>query len=128
MVQAAARHRQVVAALGALAHEHRLAAFRLLVQAGDAGMSAGVLAGTLGLTPPTLSFHIKELAHAGLVQSRHEGRYVIYTARYDAMAGLLGYLTDNCCDGGDCAVVPVARRRSTRRTTYAPADRRSLRR
>ena len=127
MAHAATRHQQAVAALAALAHEHRLAAFRLLVEAGEPGLAAGVLADSLGLTAPTLSFHIKELAHAGLVQSRHEGRYVIYTARFDAMEGLIGYLTDNCCNGAACAAVPDRRRVASRRPRGATASHRAVR-
>lgn len=94
-----------VAALAALAQESRLAMFRLLVQAGSVGLAAGVLGEKLGIPPATLSFHLKELARAGLVNGRTEGRYVIYTANYPAMDELLGYLTENCCagDASQCA-------------------------
>jgi ArsR family transcriptional regulator, arsenate/arsenite/antimonite-responsive transcriptional repressor len=90
---------QAVAALAALAHESRLAAFRLLVQAGPGGLAAGVLADRLGIPSPTLSFHLKDLVTAGLVTSRREGRFVLYAPALSRMAGLMAYLTRNCCEG-----------------------------
>lgn len=92
----------VVTALGALAQESRLAIYRLLVQAGPQGMAAGVVGEKLGLPPATLSFHLKELSRAGLATSRQDGRFVIYSANFEAMMKLVGFLTENCC-GGDCA-------------------------
>jgi ArsR family transcriptional regulator, arsenate/arsenite/antimonite-responsive transcriptional repressor len=94
--------KDVVAALAALAQESRLAIYRLLVQGGPQGMAAGAIAEELGLPPATLSFHLKELSRAGLVASRQEGRFVIYSANFDAMVKLVGFLTENCC-GGNCA-------------------------
>jgi ArsR family transcriptional regulator, arsenate/arsenite/antimonite-responsive transcriptional repressor len=91
-------------ALGALAHESRLAIFRTLVVAGPEGMAAGEIAQQLGLAPSSLSFHLKDLSHAGLVSARQEGRYVLYTAGFEAMNGLIGFLTENCCAGASCAV------------------------
>lgn len=93
----------VVAALSALAQTSRLAVFRALVQAGPAGLAAGKIGELTDIPPSSLSFHLKELTHAGLLQSRQEGRYVIYTAQYDTMNALLGFLTENCCGGQDCA-------------------------
>ncbi|WP_261529404.1 ArsR/SmtB family transcription factor [Burkholderia multivorans] len=93
----------VVRALSALAHESRLAIFRALVVAGPNGLAAGEIAQRLGLSPSGLSFHLKDLSHAGLVQSRQEGRFVFYTAHFDAMNGLIGFLTENCCAGASCA-------------------------
>ena len=91
-----------VQALGALAQETRLAVFRLLVQAGEPGLSVGKLAEALGAKPDgRLTFHLKELVAAGLISSRAEGRFVFYRANYEAMNGLLAYLTENCCGGGD---------------------------
>jgi|SRR5215813_3262076 len=90
---------QAVAALAALAQEHRLAVFRLLVQAGPAGMPAGQVADALDLAPNTLTFHFDRLRMAGLVTVRREGRSMIYSARFDAMNAVLGYLTENCCQG-----------------------------
>lgn len=92
----------VVRALGALAHESRLAIFRTLVVAGPDGMAAGEIAQRLALAPSSLSFHLKDLSHAELVKSRQEGRFVIYTASFDAMTDLVGYLTENCCAGSNC--------------------------
>lgn len=86
-----------VTALSALANEHRLALFRRLVQAGPGGMAAGEIAEELGVMPQTLSFHLKELDHAGLVSRAREGRSIIYTADFAAMDRLLGYLNKNCC-------------------------------
>ncbi len=88
-----------VAALAALAHESRLDVFRLLVQAGPEGMAAGQIGDRLGLPPATLSFHLNHLKHADLVTFRREGRSLIYAAAYPAMNALLGYLTENCCQG-----------------------------
>ncbi|MEX3845366.1 MULTISPECIES: ArsR/SmtB family transcription factor [unclassified Paraburkholderia] len=88
--------------LGALAHDSRLAIFRALVVAGPQGMAAGEIAQQLGLAPSSLSFHLKDLSHADLVKSRQDGRFVIYTANFDAMTGLIGFLTENCCAGATC--------------------------
>jgi ArsR family transcriptional regulator, arsenate/arsenite/antimonite-responsive transcriptional repressor len=87
----------IVARLAALAQETRLALFRLLVEAGPAGLAAGGIAERLGVVAPTLSFHLKELTHAGLIRPAQHGRYVIYSADFDAMNALIAYLTDNCC-------------------------------
>jgi len=88
--------------LGALAHDSRLAIFRALVVAGPEGMAAGEIAQQLGLAPSSLSFHLKDLSHADLVKSRQDGRFVIYTANFEAMTGLIGFLTENCCAGATC--------------------------
>jgi ArsR family transcriptional regulator, arsenate/arsenite/antimonite-responsive transcriptional repressor len=88
-----------VRALSALAQETRLAAYRVLVRAGEEGLPAGEIASQLGVPPATLSFHLKELAHAGLVTSRNEGRFVIYAADYAVMTGLIGFLSEECCAG-----------------------------
>ncbi len=102
-----------VKSLSALAHDSRLALFRLLVEAGPEGVSAGVLAAQLGLTPSGLSFHLKDLAHADLIAPRSDGRYVIYSAHFAAMNALVAYLTENCCQGGCCA--PPAKKVSARK-------------
>jgi ArsR family transcriptional regulator len=94
----------VVRALSALAHESRLAIFRALVVAGPSGLPAGEIAQHLGISPSSLSFHLKDLSHAELVTSRQEGRFVFYTANFDAMNGLIGFLTENCCEGAACVV------------------------
>ena len=98
----------VIAALAALAQDTRLAIFRLLVQAGSEGLAAGQVADRLGIAPSSLSFHMKELSHSGLVKSRQESRYVIYSVNYTAMDSLMAYLTENCCDL-DCTAVLVAK-------------------
>jgi len=88
-----------LSALGALAQDNRLDVFRLLVQAGPEGMPAGAVAASLGLAPNTLTFHFDRLREAGLLAVRRDGRSMIYSARFDTMNALLGYLTDNCCEG-----------------------------
>lgn len=93
---------EAVKALSSLAHETRLGIFRLLVQAGSDGMPVGQINDTMKVAAPTLSFHLKELSHAGLIASRQEGRFVYYRANYEAMIGLLDYLTENCCQGMQC--------------------------
>jgi DNA-binding transcriptional ArsR family regulator len=102
-----------VSALAALAHDRRLEIFRLLVQAGPDGISAGDIAERLGLPASTLSFHMKSLAHAGLVESRHQSRFIYYSANFESMSALLGYLGENCCEGGSSvpAEGPSRRRR-----------------
>jgi ArsR family transcriptional regulator len=92
----------VLAALAALAQESRLAVFRLLVQAGPAGLAASRIAEHLDIPPSSLSFHLKELSHAGLLSSRQDGRFVIYSANVETMNGLIGFLTENCCGGVPC--------------------------
>lgn len=93
-----------VRALGALAQDHRLAAFRLLVQAGPAGLAAGVLAERLAMPPSSLSFHLAQLGQAGLIGQRRSGRSLIYSADFNAMGQLMGYLTENCCGAAtECA-------------------------
>lgn len=91
-----------VNALGALAQEHRLAAFRLLVQAGSDGMSAGAVADALGIPNSSLSFHLAHLTRAGLITQERQSRSLIYRADYTAMNSLLGYLMENCCGGANC--------------------------
>ncbi|MGU7773288.1 ArsR/SmtB family transcription factor [Burkholderia sp. MR1-5-21] len=98
-----------VRSLAALAHESRLAVFRLLVAAGPNGLPAGEIAQQLNVSPSSLSFHLKDLSHAELVSARQEGRYVFYSANFDSMNGLIGFLTENCCAGASCAVVEAAK-------------------
>ena len=94
---------RAIAALAALAQESRLDVFRLLVQAGSDGLPAGQIGARLGLAAATLSFHLNQLRHAGLIDFRREGRSLIYAAEYAAMNDLVGYLTENCCQGsGAC--------------------------
>ncbi|HJW50946.1 MAG TPA: metalloregulator ArsR/SmtB family transcription factor [Burkholderiaceae bacterium] len=96
---------EAVRALGALAQDTRLAVFRLLVQQGPSGLAAGEIAAALDISPATLSFHLKELSHAGLVTSRQESRFIFYSADFAAMNELLAFMTENCCaaDRGACS-------------------------
>ena len=91
-------------ALSALAQEHRLALFRLLVQAGDRGMAAGAIAQALGVPNSSLSFHLTQLRNAGLILQERQHRSLIYRANYAAMNGLVDYLMENCCAGSACGV------------------------
>jgi DNA-binding transcriptional ArsR family regulator len=103
-----------VKALAALAQDSRLSVFRLLVEQGPAGLPAGVIAERLDLPAATLSFHLKELAHARMVNARQDGRFIHYSANFATMNALLGFLTENCCQGTGCVVEsaekPAARR------------------
>ncbi len=104
-----------VPALAAIAQEHRLAIYRLLVQAGPEGMAAGAIAGSLGLPASSLSFHLAHLNRSGMIVQRRESRSLIYTADFERMNELVGFLTDNCCGGQSCApaakpVSPPAKR------------------
>ncbi len=94
---------QAIEALAALAQDTRLKVFRLLVEAGPEGLAAGRIGEQLDLPAATLSFHLAQLARAGLAQSRQDGRLVIYSADFQNMNELVGYLTDNCCGGRSCA-------------------------
>jgi ArsR family transcriptional regulator, arsenate/arsenite/antimonite-responsive transcriptional repressor len=104
-----------VIALAALAQDSRLDVFRLLVQAGPEGMAAGAVAEALSLAPNTLTFHFDRLRQAGLVTVKREGRSMIYAARYEAMNGLLSFLSDNCCAG-----VPKPSTHTKSKTNYSP--------
>jgi ArsR family transcriptional regulator len=97
--------RTAVLSLAALAQDSRLAIYRLLVEAGPTGLAVGEIGAGLSIAPATLSFHLKELAHAGLIGARQDGRYIYYSANYPRMNGLIGYLSENCCarDGTGCA-------------------------
>lgn len=97
--------KNVLSALAALAQESRLAVFRLLVQAGPQGMAATKISEHLGVPASSLSFHLKQMAHADLVTSRQESRFVFYAANYNTMNGVLQFLTENCCGGNPCAPV-----------------------
>lgn len=97
------RSAAAVEALGALAQEHRLALFRLLVQAGDKGLPAGDIAHSLGVPNSSLSFHLAQLRKAGLILQERQHRSLIYRANYGAMNALLDFLTENCCGGAQCA-------------------------
>lgn len=95
--------KSAVNALYALAQDSRLLVFRTLVQAGPDGLAAGKIAEVTGIAPSSLSFHLKELLHADLVESQKDARYVIYSARYATMNALIGFLTENCCGGVPCS-------------------------
>src|SRR3954468_2965452 len=99
---------EVVKALSALAQPVRLQVFRALVVTGQAGLTPGTMAEALGIPQNTLSFHLKELTHAGLVTQERSSRNIVYRAAYDQMNALLGYLTENCCQGAGCAVEATA--------------------
>lgn len=94
---------KAVESLAALAQEHRLAVFRLLVQAGDAGMAAGAIAESLSVPNSSLSFHLAQLTRAGLIQQERQSRSLIYRADYESMNALVAYLMENCCAGASCA-------------------------
>lgn len=97
--------KEVLTALAAIAQESRLAIFRLLVQVGPGGMAATKIAEQLDIAPSSLSFHLKELMHAKLINSRSEGRFIIYSTDVVVMNGLVDYLTENCCGGVPCGPV-----------------------
>jgi ArsR family transcriptional regulator len=94
---------QIIDALSALAQATRLAVYRLLVESGPDGLPAGAIGEKLDLPPATLSFHLAHLARAGLLRSRQDGRFIIYSADFENMNRLVGYLTENCCGGASCA-------------------------
>ena len=100
--------RHIITALTALAQESRLGVFRLLVQAGPAGLAASKIAETLGIPPSSLSFHLKELMRADLLMQTKKGRSLIYSANFGTMNGLLGFLTENCCGGNVCSSVQLS--------------------
>jgi DNA-binding transcriptional ArsR family regulator len=116
---------EVVDALGALAHEHRLRAYRLLVEEGPEGLNAGAIAERLDLAPSSLTFHLQHLHRAGLITQRRDSRQLIYAADFGAMNALVGYLTENCCGSGSPGCEPVCaprRRVSKRRKTASIAS------
>ena len=96
------KSQQAITALGALAQEHRLAVFRLLVQAGEKGLPAGTIAESIGIPPSSLSFHLAHLSRAGLIAQERQHRSIVYRADYAAMNDLVGYLVENCCAGAEC--------------------------
>lgn len=115
-------HHQAVDALSALAHGHRLAIYRLLVRAGQGGLSAGTIAGTVGVSPSSLTFHVQSLQRAGLVTQARAGRQLMYAADFARMNGLVDYLTENCCGGArSCAPAcrPVAQKPAATRKRRA---------
>jgi DNA-binding transcriptional ArsR family regulator len=114
---------EVIDALGALAHEYRLAIYRLLVERGPVGLPAGVIGERVGLVPSSLTFHLQALQRAGLIRQTRASRQLIYRADFAVMNDLVGYLTDNCCaaSGGNCeaACAPLAASKSARRKRVA---------
>jgi ArsR family transcriptional regulator, arsenate/arsenite/antimonite-responsive transcriptional repressor len=100
---------QAVQALAALAHDTRLALYRMLVERGPEGLSAGAIAERLGVPPSSLTFHVQHLHRAGLVTQRRLSRQLIYAADFGAMNGLVGFLTENCCGQGAIACLPACR-------------------
>lgn len=104
-----------VAALGALAHEYRLGIYRLLVEQGPDGLSAGAIGESVGLHPSSLTFHLQNLHRAGLIVQRRESRSLIYSVDFDAMNELIAYLTENCCAGSSAACAPVLRLKTRKR-------------
>ena len=97
--------KNAITSLAALAQDMRLAVFRLLVATGPEGLAASKIAESLGVPPSSLSFHLTELTHAGLLVPRQAGRFVIYAVNFDTMNALLGFLTENCCSGNPCSPV-----------------------
>lgn len=95
-----------IESLSALAHEHRLAIYRLLVQRGPEGLPAGVIGDRVGLVPSSLTFHLQNLRRAGLITQRRESRQLFYSVDFSVMNGLVGYLTENCCGNSDSACSP----------------------
>lgn len=115
--------KQAVESLGALAHEHRLGIYRLLVERGPEGLSAGSIGEAVGLAPSSLTFHLQNLHRAGLIVQRRESRSLIYSVDFEAMNDLVGFLTDNCCtaSSGSCATAckPAAKSKSAKRRQVA---------
>jgi DNA-binding transcriptional ArsR family regulator len=109
----------VIDALGALAHEHRLAIYRLLVEQGPSGLPAGVIGERVGLVPSSLTFHLQSLQRAGLISQVRASRQLIYSADFTVMNGLVGYLTDKCCSasaaGCETGCVPAPNRSARRK-------------
>lgn len=98
-----------IQALAALAHEHRLAIFRLLVKRGPEGLAAGEIAERIGVVPSSLTFHLQHLTRAGLLTQRRAGRQLIYATDFEVMNGLVGYLTENCCEGATSCLPATAK-------------------
>jgi DNA-binding transcriptional ArsR family regulator len=111
----------VIGALGALAHEHRLVIYRLLVERGPDGLSAGVIGDRVGLQPSSLTFHLQNLRHAGLISQRRVSRQLFYSVDFAAMNGLVGYLTENCCreSGRECCPPATAKKPAKRAANVA---------
>lgn len=106
-----------LSALASLAQDSRLAVFRLLVEKGPEGLAAGTISKVTGIPPSSLSFHLKELAHADMVTSRQEGRFIIYAANFSTMNALIGFLTENCCGGKPCMPAGIPAKAPPKRRT-----------
>jgi ArsR family transcriptional regulator, arsenate/arsenite/antimonite-responsive transcriptional repressor len=117
--------KQAVAALGAVAHDHRLAIYRILVEKGPNGIAAGDIAACLDMPPSSLTFHLQQMLHAGLVTQRRLGRQLIYAADFAAMNGLVSYLTENCCGRGAATCAPACNPAAIAPNTKARSQRRS---
>ena len=113
---------QAIKALSALAHEHRLGAYRMLVEAGPPGLNAGTIAARLKVPPSSLTFHLQNLHRAGLVNQERKSRELIYSADFKAMNGLVGYLTENCCAGStaDCDATCMPTRDAKKASRKSP--------
>jgi predicted transcriptional regulator len=116
--------KQALSALAALAQETRLAVFRLLVETGPEGLQVGAIAERLSLANATLSFHLKELANAGLIVAAPNGRAIIYAANFAAMNTLIDYLTENCCAGASCATTVACKPKPSKNSSASPLKRR----
>jgi ArsR family transcriptional regulator len=114
--------KSAVRALGALAQDTRLALFRLLVEAGPDGLAAGDIAERLGVPAPTLSFHLSQLSHAGLVVSLRQGRSILYSADFETMQALVDFLTQSCCGGRPELCAPAKAQRPSRATGRSQSD------
>jgi len=112
---------ETIAALAALAHAHRLAAHRLLVEAGPEGLSAGLVAEKLGIPPSSLTFHLQQLFRAELITQRRLSRQLIYAANFETMNLLLAYLTKNCCGEQSACATPVCKPKSAKKSTKRSA-------
>ncbi len=117
------KHNEAVAALSALAQDARLAIFRLLVAAGPNGLPVGKIAETLEIAPTTLSFHLQQLNHSGLIAARRNGRQIIQSAAFERMSDLISFLTDNCCGGDPSACLPSVSGRDDRNRKQQVATR-----
>jgi len=111
--------KHAIEALGALAHEHRLAIYRLLVERGPEGLAAGAIAESVGLAPSSLTFHLQSLQRSGLLVQRRESRNLIYSVDFAAMNELVGYLTENCCAGSSSDCKPTKAAKPAKRTRAA---------
>jgi ArsR family transcriptional regulator len=116
------KNSDAVAALAALAQDSRLDVFRLLVQAGPGGLAAGQVAARLKLAPNTLTFHFDRLRDAGLVTVRRDGRSMIYAAQFEIMNSLIGYLTENCCQGASESCAPAVCKPAQTKKAKAPVS------